>query len=161
MSDNLLVILAFVGGSVLTTIIEALFVYPRTKAEVKALSAESRAVETETVGEVLASFSVAADKIVEASDRGLTLYSRALDMANIQIKSLEQRIEYLEESLDAMKQAVDQRDKLIESLKQENESLRNEMSKLEDAVKQRDKIIADLRKRLAELEKKIKEKESG
>lgn len=143
------IIIAFISGSGLSTLIQVLFNRKKTQAETHAL-------ETDAVGGVLTTFTGAADKIVQASDRGLAIYSKALDMANLQIKQLEERVSKLEETLKAMQKEVDARDTTIELLKRENTELRKELTKLEDAVKCRDKTIADLRKRILELEKQLK-----
>lgn len=145
------IVIAFVGGSGLSTLIQVLFNRKKTQAETHAL-------ETDAVGGVLSTFTGAADKIVQASDRGLEIYSKALDMANLQIRMLEERVSKLEETLKTMEKDRDARNTTIAHLQRENADLRKELTRLEDAVKCRDKIIADLRKRIIELESKLETK---
>jgi len=144
------IIVAFIGGSGLTTLIQVLFNRNKTKAEIDALKADA-------VSGSLSSFTEAADKIVQASDRTLEMYGKALDIANLEIKALSDRVSGLEAEIEKMKDESLRKDTIIETLQRENSELRKELSNLEDRLKYRDKVIADLRKRISELESRLRE----
>lgn len=154
------IVVAFVGGSGLSTLLQVLFNRRKIIAETEKTNAEIDAMKSEASNEVLASFTGAAEKLVQASELGMEIYKRALDTATEHIDKLEVRVTSLEAVICEMKKEVDQRDVTIEALKKENSELRKELSKLEEAVICRDKLIADLRKRLSELETRLTEPKS-
>lgn len=141
-------LVAFIGGGALVSLIQAL----STRAKIKA---EAHAIEHGGLGKIVTDFSEAANKILSSAEQSILLYEKALVTSTSQIEALEIRVKSLEETLFSVNEDVVEKNKLITQLQKENGILKSQVDHLRRDLKSKDKTIADLNQRIKDLESRF------